>query len=669
MWYQNGFNCNPNLYPNNIHQQNNLRNNRNKREYFENSDDNRKGIISIHNRNRTPNYNIKNYNKDYMNWNNLNSNINRMKEKKGRTKDDFYHKQTVNIKTQIPTEKINKMSDFDREILKVFIYIYYYEKIAGEKTIFNNEEDFYLINPKWLKRFKEFYSYDKLKKRFDNLSKVYNYNILDYGIKFILETLSAENLLRNVEIFPGLKDIKLINTIATKEKGIIYTNPGIIIPAKIMDIIKNFNFFEFQKIQPKIFYFISNLVYYINSSKKIIVGYLKDNIEFIPNFIFEFNNDLEEYEIKNIICTPINDYIIQNKCNPKKFFQPILNEKNQQIGNLLILNQRRINSSKYLNRNVLENDQIKNKKNELINRSNNLVNQLKKLEKELASKNKENENIKNELNNLINEKNYLVKGNEDKGKEIVYLKSKINQLYNNTDNLNKLQQDQIAINKDLNEKQKNLNELNAKCKVLFEKKTNLEKENLNLKNINNKLNIQLQQYKAQISTSNEIINKMKNNSNNYINEINSLKRELNQKNAEQLNINTIKGDLENLQEVNRKLNQQLEDKDKEINNIKAQRDQLIRNDNDIKIIKNIENEINKKKQELNEKQKDYKNLENQVLNLSKEKEKLLGEIKQYEEQILSKNKNIVNDNDNLNNELNEMKKKLQQKDKQLSDII
>ena len=201
---------------------------------------------------------------------------------------------------------------------------------------------------------------------------------------------------------------------------------------------------------------------------------MKDNIEFIPNFIFEFNNDLEEYEINNIIFTPINDYIIQKKCNPKKFFQPILNEKNQQIGNLLILNQRRINSSKYLNRNVLENVQIKNKKNELINRSNNLVNQLKKLEKELASKNKENENIKNELNNLINEKNYLVKDKEDKSKEIAYLKNKINQLENNTDNLNTLQQNQIAINKDLNEKQKNLNELNAKCKFLFEKNTTLE---------------------------------------------------------------------------------------------------------------------------------------------------------------------------------------------------
>ena len=194
MYYQNYVNYDLNPYLNNNLQQNHLRNNWYKREYYGNSDDYQKEKISIHNRNRTPNYKNKNnnnidrhmqsyekngcgcadpirndYNEDYINWNNSNSNINRMKEKKGRTKDDFYHKQAVNIKTQIPTEKNNKMSDFDREILKVFIYIYYYEKIAGEKTIFNHEEYFYLINPKWLKRFKEFYSYDKLKKRFDNL--------------------------------------------------------------------------------------------------------------------------------------------------------------------------------------------------------------------------------------------------------------------------------------------------------------------------------------------------------------------------------------------------------------------------------------------------------------------------------------------------------------------
>ena len=156
MFNQNYCNHNPNLNFNYKYQANYLRNNWNELEFYGNSDDNQKEIKSFPIRNRTQNFNRKNlnncdrhlqshekyksnyanpitndYNEDYMNWN-INSNINRMKEKKGTTKDDFYHKQAVNIKTQIPTEKNNKMSDFDREILKVFIYIYYYEKIAGE---------------------------------------------------------------------------------------------------------------------------------------------------------------------------------------------------------------------------------------------------------------------------------------------------------------------------------------------------------------------------------------------------------------------------------------------------------------------------------------------------------------------------------------------------------
>ena len=87
-----------------------------------------------------------------------------------------------------------------------------------------------------------------------------------------------------------------------------------------MNIIKNLYEDIKNFIQPKNFCFRSNLVYYINSPQKIIVGFLKNNIEFIPNYIFEFNNNLEQSEIYNIIFTPINDYINQIKCNPKFFF-------------------------------------------------------------------------------------------------------------------------------------------------------------------------------------------------------------------------------------------------------------------------------------------------------------------------------------------------------------
>ena len=211
------------------------------------------------------------------------------------------------------------MSNFEREILKVFIYIYYYEKIVLEKNIFyNSYKDFYLINPEWIIKFKELFSCDKLEKKLNSFSKVFNYNNLDLKIDFIIDNLSNEDIFIQGKIFP---QINLINTSVSKIENIFFTNHGIIIPAKIMNIIKNLYEDIKNFIQPKNFYFQSNLVYYINSSHKIIVGFFKNNIEFFPNYIFEFNNNLEQSEIYNIIFTPINDYINQIKCNHKLYFQ------------------------------------------------------------------------------------------------------------------------------------------------------------------------------------------------------------------------------------------------------------------------------------------------------------------------------------------------------------
>ena len=77
---------------------------------------------------------INNNNGDFMKWKNLNEN--QMNETNNKAQCDFNFKQSEDIKKQIPAQRINKMSNFDREILKLFIYIYYYEKI--EKNIFHN---------------------------------------------------------------------------------------------------------------------------------------------------------------------------------------------------------------------------------------------------------------------------------------------------------------------------------------------------------------------------------------------------------------------------------------------------------------------------------------------------------------------------------------------------
>ena len=142
---------------------------------------------------------------------------------------------------------------------------------------------------------------------------------------------------------------------------------------------------------------------------------MKDNIEFIPNYVFEFNNNLENSKINNMISTPINDFINQIKCNPKLYFQPIFNEENQQIGKLLIIlikNQRRVNSSNSVDKCRIVNNQTKNMQKELI-KNNNLDINLKKQKQELAFKNKQNENNNYELDYLRKDRKLPNQKNED----------------------------------------------------------------------------------------------------------------------------------------------------------------------------------------------------------------------------------------------------------------
>ena len=300
------------------------------------------------------NQNVNNNNYNLMNPNNLNLNMNGMNVIKKNTQNGFSNKEfEKNKNQQILTQKNNRMPNYDKELLKVFIYIYFYEKITMEKNIFiNNDEDFYLINPEWIEDFKKFYSYDKLEKKlkyFSTQYNYYNYYNIDKNIEFIIDNLSKEDIFKNVKLFPDLKKINFIMTKLSKINNITFTCEGIIIPAKIMNLINDLNEEIKNFIHPKTFHFNSQFVYYINSSKKIIVGYLENYIKFIPKYIFDFNNGLEQPEIEKLISTPINDYINKIKCNSKLFFQVILNEEKKQIGNLIILNQTK-NSSNSTNK-------------------------------------------------------------------------------------------------------------------------------------------------------------------------------------------------------------------------------------------------------------------------------------------------------------------------------
>ena len=149
------------------------------------SDDN-KSIIST--RNNQFNNNIKYLQKHYLNNlydNNMNDNyppynINLQK--------DFHHDNSNNIHNtnfnrNFDNNNSNKFIDniqskdkknegnenniqnsFKKELLKIFIFIFYYEKYLSEnkENTFNNKEKYYLINPEWIQNFKKYYNYERL---------------------------------------------------------------------------------------------------------------------------------------------------------------------------------------------------------------------------------------------------------------------------------------------------------------------------------------------------------------------------------------------------------------------------------------------------------------------------------------------------------------------------
>ena len=82
-----------------------------------------------------------------------------------------------------------------QDILKILFYIYYFEEFVltnnDLKQIFNDYQNYYLINSNWMKELKEFYDYQKISDFIKQNQKIKNfktnYNVLDGQIKMILK--------------------------------------------------------------------------------------------------------------------------------------------------------------------------------------------------------------------------------------------------------------------------------------------------------------------------------------------------------------------------------------------------------------------------------------------------------------------------------------------------
>ena len=179
--------------------------------------------------------------------------------------------------------------DFGKEILKFFIYIYYYEKSLETKNIFlNNNDNYYLINPDWLEAFKNLYSYDDtIKDKFNLNDETIDYNNIDSKLDNVIKQISEKIKIIKKPLPGDLQSNKILAMLSVKNE-IKFITEGTILPSKIFNIIKKV-YGELVKISAKNIYFKDNYIYYINK-EKIIVGAFQKKALFLPIYICTYNS-------------------------------------------------------------------------------------------------------------------------------------------------------------------------------------------------------------------------------------------------------------------------------------------------------------------------------------------------------------------------------------------
>ena len=437
---------------------------------------------------------------DIINQNNINTNNNLKQELFNVNNTDNNKNKDNKMINNLTTPKNN--IDEGKELLKTFIYIYYYEKSLAEKNIFlNNKENYYLINTDWLYNFKKLYLYEKIENILKTKEGIYDYNIINYIIDSIIKNELKEIQLQKIQFNENKNALSNIWPGLNRNKDIVYISRGIIFPSKIMNIIKNV-YKEFKSLQIKRLIFKEDYIYYFNK-EKIIVGIYQKSALFKPKYIFTYkSSDLEKIEEEKMISSNINEYLKQRNCDDKSGYQILKNELDEEIGSLIIILSNKVNSNKKIEKKApnINNKNIKNEnqksqttddkekitniqdqqkimENEIFKNNNNLNIQIKNLEQELKKKDKQILNNNIEIEKLKKENNLILKSKNEKDNEIQNLKNEISQLKNNEIQILSFQNKEQEIEKI----KKDFNELDNKYKILNQRNKQFVDENIRYK--------------------------------------------------------------------------------------------------------------------------------------------------------------------------------------------
>jgi len=396
-------------------------------------------------------------------------------------------------------KKNNDKNPLRIDLLRIFINIFYYEKVLNKNKmqIFNNKENdyFYLIEPEWINKYKEYYHYNELYNLLSKENYKMNYNDLDKYINDIIDKYINE------EVFDfDLKNNKFINRNSSKINSSLTTKQYYIMHPKIFGLIQKYESINHKiDLEPKELIIKNNNYIFIDYyGNNIFIGDFNNNL-FTSKYVLSYNSDeILESELEYLfeLNYSIKEYIKNSHCNENESKVQKIMYDERVIGELRILN---INESNYRKINNTQKNKPINKRNNssanIAIKSNNKKNLSFNKEKKFDSKkdiNKENlssypQNIKYNINNPKNNpdknnKNYekINKNeinNDKSSEEIKNLKSiitkKDEEIENLRDTINGLTN--IIKEYELNNKEKNMKdeEIKKRFKEINDKEREL----------------------------------------------------------------------------------------------------------------------------------------------------------------------------------------------------
>ena len=570
-------------------------------------------------------------------------------------------------------KQINIQDKSKKDILRVLIYIYYYEKDVLNVTKginFNEKEKYYLIKSTWINELKNYYEYQNISKSLDKfrlISKNRN------NIPINLNRLSDNNLLENIKLYLNKFKVYLLNKqsnenlidsninikpIRKKKNFICYSN-CYIINSKILEIFENY-ILEGQKIKVKPI-FIFNKENYIflpfyDKNVFVTIGSLNNNFLFQSISCICFRNPIIfENEKDELLNKSFKDYIISRKCQENDpNIQNLIKEINNKfcmIGQVLMINLIPLNSNFNINKRATSPKpgvKILFEKN--IEKSNiyTLNNYDQSLKKNI---------VENNLNRRSQTPSNIVKSQYDLNNNILKNNTTFSIIKKKIPYKNKNNQKQIkALIPSNNDREKEKNEKNKN--MLIEKEVKIdefEKEVPSLKSLLNKqsenefeieiLNNEYNKLKIENLDKDIQIKMLKVDIDNKIKKKeNELTSKINENIGLQRNNEELKKELDNLQNTLMKLKKEyqirMEEKEIEIKKIKL--DLVHKGSQNLRIIENeSQNIINSMIDELEYQKNDYNKLKEKEIEEAKKILQLQSQLTEKDEKI----KNILNEKD------------------------